>query len=207
MALAYAKTQAAQTVSICERTFCGSDRPRCGHTQGEQWSRTYKEIIKIRPGQKAIIASEYAKTKEVEMAQELGTGKYIKKPYTMAKVGLSVKEELEKQAVFVLLLNAGLYNCSVKKFSSDRAIPLAAFRCGRVSPRVTERFSNPTTTLFQYWAVIPDIVVLVFLAEPAISPTYSIPKKLSTSNVLNVSRILGFRNKERTFAVSHASGS
>jgi hypothetical protein len=30
----------------------------------------------------------------VEMAQELGAGKYIKKPYTMAKVGLAVKEEL-----------------------------------------------------------------------------------------------------------------
>ena len=65
--------------------------------KGSNGRRTYKEIIKIRPGQKVIIASEYAKTKEVEMAQELGAGKYIKKPYTMAKVGLAVKEELEKQ--------------------------------------------------------------------------------------------------------------
>jgi hypothetical protein len=65
-----------------------------------------------------------------------------------------------------------LYNCCVKKFSSDRTIPLADFRCGRVSPRLTKRFSNPTTTLFQYWAVIPDIVVPIFLEKPAISPTY-----------------------------------
>jgi len=63
--------------------------------KGSNGRRTYKEIIKIRPGQKAIIASGYAKTKEVEMAQELGAGKK-KKPYTMAKVGLAVKEELEK---------------------------------------------------------------------------------------------------------------
>ena len=42
------------------------------------------------------IASGYAKTKEVDMAQELGAGKYIKKPYTLEKVGVAVKEELEK---------------------------------------------------------------------------------------------------------------
>jgi two-component system, cell cycle sensor histidine kinase and response regulator CckA len=64
--------------------------------KGINGRETYEEIIKIHPGQKAIIASGYAKTKEVEMAQELGAGKYIKKPYTLAKVGLAVKEELEK---------------------------------------------------------------------------------------------------------------
>ena len=58
--------------------------------------QTYEEIIKIRPGQKAIIASGYAKTKEVDAAQELGAGKYIKKPYILEKIGLAVKEELEK---------------------------------------------------------------------------------------------------------------
>jgi len=35
-------------------------------------------------------------TREVDLAQELGAGKYIKKPYTLGKVGLAVKEELEK---------------------------------------------------------------------------------------------------------------
>jgi len=64
--------------------------------QGINGRKTYEEIIKIRPGQKAIIASGYSKTKEVDRAQELGAGKYIKKPYTLAKVGLAVKEELEK---------------------------------------------------------------------------------------------------------------
>ena len=64
--------------------------------KGINGRETYEEIIKIRPGQKAIIASGYAKTKEVETAQELGAGNYIKKPYTMEKVGLAVKVELEK---------------------------------------------------------------------------------------------------------------
>jgi len=64
--------------------------------KGINGRKTYEEIIKIRPGQKAIIASGYAKTKEVDLAQELGAGKYIKKPYTLAKVGVAVKEELGK---------------------------------------------------------------------------------------------------------------
>jgi len=64
--------------------------------KGINGRKTYEEIIKIRPKQKAIIASGYAKTKEVDAAQELGAGKYIKKPYTLEKVGLAVKEELEK---------------------------------------------------------------------------------------------------------------
>ena len=64
--------------------------------KGINGRKTYEEIIKIRPGQKAIIASGYAKTKEVDLAQELGAGKYIKKPYTLEKVGLAVKEELGK---------------------------------------------------------------------------------------------------------------
>jgi hypothetical protein len=32
----------------------------------------------------------------MDLAQEFGAGKYIKKPYTLAKIGFAVKEELEK---------------------------------------------------------------------------------------------------------------
>jgi len=52
------------------------------------------------------------------------------------------------------------------------SIDLAAIRCGRVSPLLTKRFLNPTTTPSQYWAVIPYIVVPIFLEKPALSPTY-----------------------------------
>jgi len=65
--------------------------------KGINGRKTYEEIIKIRPGQKAVIASGYAKTKEVDIAQELGAGKYIKKPYILEKIGVAVKEELEQR--------------------------------------------------------------------------------------------------------------
>jgi len=64
--------------------------------EGINGRETYEAVIKIRPGQKAIIASGYAKTKEVKMAQALGAGKYLKKPYILEKLGMAVKEELKK---------------------------------------------------------------------------------------------------------------
>ena len=57
---------------------------------------TYKEIIKRHPNQKAIIASGYSETDRVREAQALGAGKYIKKPYTMENLGMTVRRELDK---------------------------------------------------------------------------------------------------------------
>ena len=57
---------------------------------------TYKKILKLHPGQKAIIASGFSETERVKQAEKLGAGKYIKKPYTLEKIGLAVKEELGK---------------------------------------------------------------------------------------------------------------
>jgi PAS domain S-box-containing protein len=57
---------------------------------------TYERIIKIHPNQKAIIASGFAETDNVKAAQQLGAGKYIKKPVTLGMIGLAVKEELAK---------------------------------------------------------------------------------------------------------------
>jgi len=57
---------------------------------------TYERIIRIHPNQKAIIVSGYAETDQVKEAQKLGAGKYIKKPLTFEKIGMGVKEELEK---------------------------------------------------------------------------------------------------------------
>jgi two-component system cell cycle sensor histidine kinase/response regulator CckA len=64
--------------------------------KGMNGYETYEEIIKIHPRQKAIIASGFAETEDVKAAQKLGAGKYIKKPYTIEKIGLAVKEELEE---------------------------------------------------------------------------------------------------------------
>ncbi|OQY44994.1 MAG: hypothetical protein B6240_09465 [Desulfobacteraceae bacterium 4572_87] len=61
---------------------------------GMNGRETYREILKIHPLQKAIIASGYAKTEEVDRAEKLGVGHFIKKPYTLEKIGIAVREEL-----------------------------------------------------------------------------------------------------------------
>jgi signal transduction histidine kinase/CheY-like chemotaxis protein len=57
---------------------------------------TYKKINAFRPGQKAIIASGFSETARVKEAQRLGAGTYIRKPYTLEKIGLAVRKELAK---------------------------------------------------------------------------------------------------------------
>jgi PAS domain S-box-containing protein len=59
---------------------------------------TYKRIIAIHPGQKALIFSGFSESEDVKRAQSLGAGRYIKKPVTMERIGLAVKEELMKEA-------------------------------------------------------------------------------------------------------------
>jgi signal transduction histidine kinase/CheY-like chemotaxis protein len=58
---------------------------------------TYKEILKLHPGQKAIITSGFSETNRVKKAQKLGAGTYVKKPYLLEKIGIAVKKELEKK--------------------------------------------------------------------------------------------------------------
>jgi two-component system cell cycle sensor histidine kinase/response regulator CckA len=57
---------------------------------------TYRQMQGIRPGQKAIMASGYSETERVRKAQQLGAGKYIKKPYTLTAIGKAIKEELQR---------------------------------------------------------------------------------------------------------------
>jgi len=57
---------------------------------------TYERIINLHPNQKAIIASGFSETDDVKAAQELGAGQYIKKPYTLEKIGIAVRDELKK---------------------------------------------------------------------------------------------------------------
>ena len=58
---------------------------------------TYEKIIKIHPEQKAVIVSGFAETDEVREAQRLGAGPYIKKPFTLEKIGFAIKYELKKK--------------------------------------------------------------------------------------------------------------
>jgi len=57
---------------------------------------TYRKIKQFHPNQKAIIASGYSETDRVKKSQKLGAGQYIRKPYTLEKIGIAVKKELSK---------------------------------------------------------------------------------------------------------------
>jgi signal transduction histidine kinase len=56
---------------------------------------TYIEILKMKPDQRAIIASGYAENERVKEAQRLGAGVYIRKPYTVEKIAQAVRTELD----------------------------------------------------------------------------------------------------------------
>ena len=58
---------------------------------------TYRRILEVRPDMKAIIASGFSETKRVKEAHRLGAGQYVKKPYTLEKIGAAVKAELRKE--------------------------------------------------------------------------------------------------------------
>jgi two-component system, cell cycle sensor histidine kinase and response regulator CckA len=55
---------------------------------------TYKKIIEIHPGLKAIISSGFAENERVREAESLGVSRYIRKPYTIETLGIAIKEEL-----------------------------------------------------------------------------------------------------------------
>jgi len=57
---------------------------------------TYRQIRELVPDQKAVIASGYAATDRVQEAQRIGAGAYIRKPFTLEKIGLAVRNELNK---------------------------------------------------------------------------------------------------------------
>ncbi len=58
---------------------------------------TYRRILDIHPDQKIIIASGYAPSERVKAMQSLGAGEYIRKPYTLEKIGLAVRRELDRK--------------------------------------------------------------------------------------------------------------
>ncbi len=66
------------------------------HGPGMDGLDTYKKILELHPGQKAIIASGFSETDRVKELQSLGAGTYIRKPLLLEKIGLAVKEELGK---------------------------------------------------------------------------------------------------------------
>ena len=57
---------------------------------------TYHRVKQVHPHQKAIITSGYAETERVQIAQRLGAGSYLKKPYTVHNLAVAIKSELNR---------------------------------------------------------------------------------------------------------------
>jgi CheY-like chemotaxis protein len=57
---------------------------------------TYRRILGLHPGQKAILVSGFSETQRVKEAQRLGAGAYIKKPYILRNIGTAIRNELDQ---------------------------------------------------------------------------------------------------------------
>jgi signal transduction histidine kinase/ActR/RegA family two-component response regulator len=58
---------------------------------------TYRSILEIHARQKAIIVSGFSETDRVHAAQTLGAGPNVRKPYVIEKLGLAVRNELDRK--------------------------------------------------------------------------------------------------------------
>jgi PAS domain S-box-containing protein len=76
---------------------------------------TYQQILDIVPGQRAVIASGYAMSDDVYQTQQLGAGEYIKKPFTLEKIGLAVRTELDKDMTPPPRVKPSLFNTGMRR--------------------------------------------------------------------------------------------
>jgi two-component system, cell cycle sensor histidine kinase and response regulator CckA len=67
-------------------------------TPGMSGRETYERIVRICPGQKAVIISGYSETEDVVAIQKLGAGGYVRKPFNLESLGRAIKVELKKAA-------------------------------------------------------------------------------------------------------------
>jgi len=56
----------------------------------------YEALLALRPGLPCVIASGYAETDRVRKAQELGAGAYLRKPYSLERIGRAVRDTLSR---------------------------------------------------------------------------------------------------------------
>ena len=58
---------------------------------------TYRRILAIRPGQRAVITSGFSESDRVHEARRLGAGIYVKKPYRLHMLAKAIKDVLPTQ--------------------------------------------------------------------------------------------------------------
>ncbi len=59
---------------------------------------TYRRIIQQRPKQKAVVASGFSETSRVRQILALGAGAYVRKPYSLERLGVAVRKVLDGKA-------------------------------------------------------------------------------------------------------------
>lgn len=64
---------------------------------GLDGAETYREILELYPGQKAIIITGYSMTKQIRDALNLGAGAYLAKPVTLLALGTAIRKELDRR--------------------------------------------------------------------------------------------------------------
>ena len=57
---------------------------------------TYRRILELHPGQKAVVASGFSETDRVQGALRLGAGAYVKKPFTLKALSQAIREVLDR---------------------------------------------------------------------------------------------------------------
>ena len=55
---------------------------------------TYRQVIALRPDQRAVIVSGFSETDRVDAALALGAARYLKKPYTLMTLGKALQQAL-----------------------------------------------------------------------------------------------------------------
>jgi PAS domain S-box-containing protein len=59
---------------------------------------TYRRIIEQHPKQKAVVASGFSETSRVRQILALGAGAYVRKPYSLERLGMAVRQVLDGKA-------------------------------------------------------------------------------------------------------------
>jgi two-component system, cell cycle sensor histidine kinase and response regulator CckA len=57
---------------------------------------TYERVLGVNPKQRAIIVSGFSETERVRTALTLGAGAYVRKPYMIEKIGVAIRNELDR---------------------------------------------------------------------------------------------------------------
>ncbi|MCX7634864.1 MAG: PAS domain-containing protein, partial [Syntrophales bacterium] len=57
---------------------------------------TYRRVREIKPQQRVVLVSGYSQSDRVREAQAMGAGPFVGKPYVMARIGIAIREELDR---------------------------------------------------------------------------------------------------------------